>query len=151
MVSNKKRGLCKFNPRLFVSRRLLFRVVFFHVVEHILNVLIILKFFEKFFDLSALLFVYFFEIVGDAYKLCAFDFKLVFFEVFLNFRVAFKWCRKNDFVFFLVAVDSSTPKSMSSSSSSSMSIPSLATTGMYICVQKGRSKSLECRESRRVC
>ena len=105
MVSNKKRGLCKFNPRLFVSRRLLFRVVFFHVVEHILNVLIILKFFEKFFDLSALLFVYFFEIVGDAYKLCAFDFKLVFFEVFLNFRVAFKWCRKNDFVFFLVAVD----------------------------------------------
>lgn len=53
-------------------------------MEYVLNVLVLLKLVEKFFELCALLLGYFFEVVGDAFKFGAHDFKSFFFEIILD-------------------------------------------------------------------
>ena len=68
-----------------------------------MNVFVVFKFFEQLVEHFALLSSHFFEVVRNAFKLGADDFKFVFFEVFLNVRELIK-CAV-DYPFFVFSLE----------------------------------------------
>ena len=76
---------------------LFFAFVFLHVVEYVLHVIVVLKFFEEFFDLFALLRSYFLIVVRNALKFGTEDFKAVFFKILLDVGKGVKCAVNHDF------------------------------------------------------
>ena len=81
---------------------LFFAFVFLHVVEYVLHVVVVLKFFEEFFDLFALLRSHFLIVVRNALKFGTEDFKAVFFKILLDVGKGVKCAVNHDFFALVV-------------------------------------------------
>ena len=74
-------------------------VVLFHVVEYILDILVLLKLLKKLVELHALLGSHLLEVVGDALKLGADDFVAALLEILLDVGKLLKCAVEYDFLF----------------------------------------------------
>ena len=81
----------------------IFLIIFLHIVEHVLNVFVIFKFFKKFFNSSSLLSINFFKFMRNTFKFGTDDFKAVAFKILLNISKFFKSTLKHNF--FLIRND----------------------------------------------
>ena len=79
-----------------------FAVVFLHVVEYVLHVVVVLEFFEQFFNRFALFGGDILHVVGNAHEFRADDFISVVFEVLLYGRVVLECAIQCDALFVLV-------------------------------------------------